>query len=292
MKLSVNFLQDNNILQQPFVNSNGTQRFEFFKALMDLASNDLSLAHATFKTSAARTILCLADHKKSADLFVAGFSVPKSFDTTVVSNNTVSGRKHWITNLAQSEFGILQFNENNVIKLYYVNLDDSSSCKYDFNFLKAPGLEDTCTGDVTFTDHPVEYLFDKTDSRYFTSSNHNSLGFIANYLGAVHGLFRYFDNSQLKAKYRSLLDQFTYEIKISDTATASDNFWHTRNALYLNVKQLMVDTCSFIVSSIAGNFYNLNSVQGQHFYDCLLYSGHNGPIARSYNELYTEFQDY
>jgi len=305
MKLSIDFLKSNPLLTTKFVSTSLSDRREFFQQLKSVASNDLSLAHSVFKVSAARTVMCLSSQSEFQLLsdkdFIAAFSVYKSFDTAQVNSDyTAVGKKHWITNLSLADFAIVQLiNESNTIGLYYVDLgissDNSSVCR-DFSFLNAPGLSDTCTGDVDFDNHPVTLIFNKSDSRYFVSNNHNNLCFIANYLGGANGLLACLDkdaNFLFKSTLKNLTSLLDKEIDTtSDKTIASDSFWHTRNALYIDSKKLLGEICKYIVSNCAGNFYNLNSQQGQHFYDCLIYSGHDGPVSRSRQRLYTESQDY
>ena len=296
MKLSVDLLERTPVFCSPFVSSTVEQKYKFFHELKKLATQDLSLAHSVFKVSSCRTILSLSDHKKFQELatqtFVGGFSVHKPFDTAQVVDNLATGRKHWISNLEQAEFVIVQLQHNAEVKLFYADLSGETYHK-DFSFLNTPGLKDTCTGDLEFDNHPVELIFSKADPRYFVSNNHNSLCFITNYLGAVGGLLEYVDIAEFKAQLRNLSTLIDYEIKTTSGSTvSSENFWHSRNALYLDSKNLLVATCQRIIRDHAGEFYNLNSLQGQHFFNCLMFSGHNGPISRSYQQLFTESQDY
>ena len=306
MKLSLDFLKANPSLTIKFVSSTADDRREFFKHLKSLASDDLSLSHSVFKISAARTVMSLtnkSDFQLTGDKeFMGAFSVHKSFDTVRANSNnhTAVGKKHWITNLCQAEFAIVQLaNEFNEVGLYYVNLDKTSenfSFSRDFSFLNAPGLADTCTGDIDFVNHPVKLIFNKTDSKYFVSNNHNNLCFITNYLGGANGLLSYLDrdaNFLFKSTLKNLNSILDKEIDVAGNITvANDAFWHTRNALYIDSKKLLGDICKHIITNCAGNFYNLNSPQGRHFYECLVYSGHDGPVSRSYQNLYTESQDY
>lgn len=304
MKLSVEFLKSNPILTTAFVHASVGDRQIFFQQLKSLASKDLSLAHSTFKISSCRTILLLSEQEKYQTLantnFLGGFSVHKPFDSACVnSNNCVVGTKHWITNLDQAEFGIIQLKDTtNEIKLFFVDLlptQNGMSFTKNFSFFSNPGLNDTCTGDIDFNFHPVELIFSKSDARYFVSNNHNSLCFITNYLGGIEGLLDMLDHSAssvFRSTYKNLCNLLDKEVAISRDVLNNDNFWHSRNALYLDSKNLMVEICKHIVSNCAGNFYNLNSSQGQHFFNCLVYSGHNGPVTRSYQQLFTEPQDY
>lgn len=300
MKLSADFLHSNPTLTTKFVGSSVDQRRQFFNNLKELAEKDLSLAHSTFKVSAARTVLSASDNgvlnKLADNVMLSGFSVYKSFDTATAANGTITGTKHWITNLSQAEFGVVQCLHNNEITLYYVDLAPATTINKIFSHLNTPGLMDTCTGDIRFDQHPATLIFKKSDARYFISNNHNSLCFISNHIGAVNGLLMQFDKESknvFAARYKNVSTLLDYEIThTSGVTTSSDAFWHSRNALYLDCKQLLSDVCQYIIANCAGNFYSLATAQGQHFYNSLIYSGHNGPIARMRNQLYTEPQDY
>lgn len=300
MKLSADFLHSNPILTTKFVGSSVDQRRQFFSSLRELAEKDLALAHSTFKVSAARTVLSISDNvalNELADkIILSGFSVYKLFDTVSASNEIITGTKHWITNLDQADFGIVQCLHNNEITLYHVDLKPATTFNKVFSHLNTPGLMDTCTGDIRFDQHPATLIFKKTDARYFISNNHNSLCFISNHIGAINGLLRYFDKESknvFAARYKNVATLLNYEITHTSTATtSSDTFWHSRNALYLECKQLLSDVCQYIINNCAGSFYSLATAQGQNFYNSLIYSGHNGPVARLRNQLYTEPQDY
>lgn len=300
MVLSREFLQSNPAYLFLFRYASQDAKLDFFQNLQQLASSDLALAHSVFKISSVRTILTLADQVPIQNLastnFIAGFSVHKPFDTLRVSHNRVNGKKHWITNLQQSEFLIVQALDNNNVKLLFIDLAEPRGVTRDFSFFKNPGMADTQTGDALFDDYACQPLFDKSDTRYFVSNNHNSLCFTTNYLGATQGLLNYLDRDQtrkFKSQYKNLSALLTSEIiNTSGVTVPSDAFWHQRNALYLDSKDLLAEVCCFIVKNCAGNFYNLDSPQGKHFSNCLIYSGHNGPISRSYQQLFTEPYDY
>lgn len=291
MKLTTEFLNEQNTII--FSASDLNQRREFFDVLLDLASRDLSAAHSLFKTNAARLIVYLARREVTDKL--GAFSVYKPFDTVTLSGRGLHGKKHWISNLEQASYGIFQVQQSDDIQLCYVDLTHTSGICRDFDFLRAPGLADTCTGDVTFTQYPAEVLMSKSDAKYFISNNFNSLCFIVNYFGAVYGLLdrvKYADAAKFKCILRTLSEALKQEIDHSSfTLHSSDQFWHTRNSLYLSIKELLVSVCQYIIANQAGNFYNQNTFQGRHFYDCLVYSGHNGPISRNLITMYTESQD-
>lgn len=291
MKLTTDLLNSENTIA--FASSDLPTRKHYFSSLQQQASEDLSLAHSLFKVSAARLILELASRDIRGGE-IGSFSVYKSFDTLTLKNNLLTGKKHWITNLSSASYGIYQSLTQTGVQLCYVDLNAGPVVK-DFSFLSTPGLLDTCTGDAIFENHPTEVLFNKTDPRYFISNNFNSLCFIVNYLGAARRLLDCIAYGQLtsqRATFKMLQQALDHEISVASfVAVSTDAFWHQRNALYISIKELLVGLIQYIVSNSAGNFYNLNSPEGQHFYNCLVYSGHDGPISRSKEKLYTFPQD-
>jgi len=304
MRLSLNFLKSNIVFSTKFVDSSIDDKHCFFNELKNIASKNLSTAHSIFKVSSCRTILSLSEEEKfqilSNENFISGFSVYKNFDTAIVKDNIITGKKHWITNLEQAQFVIMQLKDTQgELKLFFVELplqNETFSYNKDFTTINTPGLKDTCTGNLNFNFHPAEFIFKKDDPKYFISNNHNSLCFITNYLGSSQGLLDYLDKkstSTFRSTYKNLSNLLDREIeKTSNIKKSSEEFWHSRNALYLDSKHLLVELCKHILTDYAGQFYNLNLSQGQHFFDCLTYSGHNGPISTSYQQLFTEPQDY
>lgn len=291
MKLTVDLLNSENTIA--FASSDLNERQKYFSMLEHQASEDLALAHSLFKVSAARLILDLVGRDTKQDQ-IGSFSVYKPFDTVTLNCGSLSGTKHWITNLPSASYGIYQVKTVAGIQLCYVELDNENVTK-DFSFLNAPGLADTCTGNAIFDRHSTEVLFPKTDPRYFISNNFNSLCFIVNYFGAIQSLLQYVSyekSAGIRATLKNLQHVLEKEINDSSFATVStDAFWHRRNALYLSIKELLVTLVQFVIANYAGNFYNLNSPAGQNFYNCLVYSGHDGPISRSKEKMFTCPQD-
>ena len=286
MKLTSDFLTSIPNLTYRFVDSSPATRGLFFHALMNLAKSDLALAHAVFKTSAVRTVLDLAEDATANDI-VGSFSVHKNFDTVEIRDGKLYGKKHWVTNATTSDIAILQVMTTEGIVLCKTIIPEHRE-----QFLISPGMVDTETYDLVYDGEPATILFAKSDYKYQVVSNHNTLCFIANHLGAIKGLLEYMKNRQdLQAEQINLTTAFDDRIRESDKIS-NDAFWHKHNALYLNSKQLLVRTVQRIIEFESGAFYSLNTAQGRHFFDCLTYSGHNGPIQRNYQQIYTEPQDY
>ena len=286
MKLTSDFLTSIPDLTYRFVDSSPATRGLFFHALMNLAKSDLALAHAVFKSSAVRTVLDLAEDAIADDV-VGSFSVYKNFDTAQLRDGSLYGKKHWVTNASISDIAILQVMTTEGIVLCKTTVPEQRE-----QFLISPGMMDTATYDLVYNGEPATILFAKSEEKYQMVSNHNTLCFIANHLGAVKGLLEYMKNRQdLQAEHVNLTTVFDNRIRESDKIS-NDAFWHKHNALYLNSKHLLVRTLQRIMEFEAGSFYNVNTQQGKYFFDCLTYSGHNGPIQRNYQQVFTESQDY
>lgn len=292
MKLTSEFLKQNLTLTNDFVKSDITQRLEFFTELLDVAAIDLALAHSVFKVSSCRTILSLVGKQYAYPTQIGAFSVHKKYDTITLTNNTVSGKKHWITNLAQAELAVMQVHDGNKLQLC---LADLTTANKEFLFFSSIGMMDSETGDASFESTNVEVLFSRDDPRYFVSNNHNNLCFITNYLGVSKGLLKYLTPPalELKSRYVSLKSLLEHHIvNTSQTTTSSDQFWHLRNSLYLESKQLLVDICSYIIANTSGTFYQANTVASQQFLNALIYAGHNGAVNNHRKILFIEPQDY
>jgi hypothetical protein len=273
-----------------YLNSDASNRSEFFSHLMSVASNDLALAHSIFKVSACNVALGIAGMEFSNESVIGAFGVNKSYDNVYLQNGTITGTKHWISNLEQGDVGVIQVQSENGLQLVLTELQ---SAEKDFSFLKSAGMQDTRTGDATFDQQPVTVLFARDDPKYFISNNHNNLCFVVNYLGAVKGLLDNMKNERLLSEYLNLVSLADSHIKTSSFETSPSNeFWHQRNSLYMASKQLLVDTLTCIIHDSGGVFYDPTSKQGKHFYDCLVYSSHNKSINENRKTLFVENQDY
>ena len=286
MKLTTDFLSSRPDLTNEFTSSSLLDRELFFTALLDLASTDLALAHSVFKTSSVRTVLFQTNRVLSKNS-IGSFSTYKPFDTIELQDDKLYGKKHWVTNSFNADVVIAQVKTDQNIMLVKTVLP-----KTKVQFLDAPGMMDTDTRDLVFEGEAATPLFLKTDPKYLVVSKHNILAFIANYIGATKGLLESLTNvNDLLAEYKNLRTAFTNCILSSDESV-TDDYWHKRNALYLQAKKLLVKTLQYILEFSAGNYYNLNSVQSKHFFNCVIYSGHNGSVQSNYKTLYTEPQDY
>tara|TARA_R110000803_G_scaffold134904_1_gene201899 strand:+ start:2761 stop:3627 length:867 start_codon:yes stop_codon:yes gene_type:complete len=283
------FLLSNPKLTDNFVTGSPTSRGLFFSELLTLAGSNLALAHSVFKTSACRTVLTVADlNDMSADT-IGSFSVHKPYDTVKIVNGKLYGNKHWITNATNASVAIVQIMHEGNIVLCKTTLPPDRT-----QFLVSPGMMNSNTFDVTFNGESADVLFTKTSEQYFIPSKHNTLCFVTNHLGAVTGLLPHMHEvSDFEFRLRDLKTILLNDVSTTDThIKSSDEFWHRRNKLYLESKQLLVNTLQRIIEYNAGAFYGLNNMQGQHFFNCLTYSGHNGPIQNNYKQLVTEPQDY
>lgn len=287
MKLNADFLTSIPELTYRFVDGTPASRGMFFHALMDIASQDLPLAHSIFKTSAVRTVLDLVCERMSDDS-IGAFSVYKPFDTVRLESGKLYGKKHWVTNATIADIAIVQVMTPAGIVLCKTTIPEQRT-----QFLNSPGMVDTETYDLIYDGETVTELFLKSDSKYSEVSRHNTLAFIANHIGAIDGLMEYMscDTADLLAEYKNLRVLFR-EYSMLGTVVIDDAFWHKHNALYLQSKHLLVRTLQRIMEFEAGPFYNVSSAQGKHFFDSLAYSGHNGPIQRNYQQVFTESQDY
>jgi hypothetical protein len=283
------FLLTNHKLTDNFVTSSPESRGLFFSELLSLAGTDLALAHSVFKTSACRTVLTVSNlNDMSADT-IGAFSVHKPYDTVKIVNNKLYGKKHWVTNATNASVAIVQIMHEGNIVLCKTTLPPDRT-----QFLVSPGMMNSNTFDVTFDGESADVLFAKTSEQYFIPSKHNTLCFVTNHLGAVNGLLAYMPKaSDFEFRLRDLSTILVNDVSTNDThIKSSDEFWHKRNKLYLESKLLLVNTLQCIIENNAGAFYGVNTLQGQHFFNCLTYSGHNGPVQNNYKQLVTEPQDY
>ena len=289
MILTPEFLLTNPKLTNNFVTRSSENHELFFHELLELASNDLAMAHSVFKTSACRTVLTVSGINDMSVDTVGSFSVYKPYDTVKIVDGKLYGKKHWVTNATTSSIAIVQIMHNSNIVLCKTKLSSDVT-----QFLVSPGMMDSNTFDVTFDGETAEVLFLKSSEQYFIPSKHNTLCFVAIHLGAITGLLKHMSKvSDFEFRHRDLRDTLAQEVATDNIyITSSDEFWHRRNKLYLESKRLLINALQRIMEFDAGAFYSLNSAQGQHFFNCLTYSGHNGPVQNNYNQLFTEPQDY
>jgi hypothetical protein len=253
---------------------------QFLDNLVLLAKKDLSLAHITQHGNAAR----LGAQLGGLDVQGLGaHSVIKTMDTVAFDNNTITGKKYWVSNLPNVDWAVIQVRHNGCDCVVYVELDDSVK----FEMISTMGMEKTLTGHMIFDHTPCHVICDYTDPKYFVIRRLTNLGFIAIHYGLTLSLFEDIDNYtrqhniaceynkeklQLQLDVMELLwDQLEKEITLNHQEKF---YWQQKNTMYAFATKCLVEVCQFTTEITGSGLYDLTTEHNQRYRDALIYSSH------------------
>jgi hypothetical protein len=253
---------------------------QFLDNLVLIAKQDLSLAHITQHGNSAKLGAQLRNFKAQGP---GAFSVVKSIDTVAFDNNTVTGKKYWVSNLPNVDWAVIQVKHNGYDRVVYVEIDDSVK----FEMISTMGMEKTLTGHMIFDHTPCHVICDYIDTEYFVIRRLTYLGFIAIHYGLALSLFEDIDNftrqhniacEYNKEKLRLQLDvvdllwnQLEKEITLKHQETF---YWQQKNTMYAFAKKCLVEVCQFTTEITGSGLYDLTTEHNQRYRDALIYSTH------------------
>jgi hypothetical protein len=260
---------------------------QFLDNLVLLAKQDLSLAHVTQHSNSARLGAQLGNFKAQGP---GAYSVVKSMDTVAFDNNTVTGKKYWVSNLPNVDWAVILVNHNGCDRVVYVELDDSVK----FEMISTMGMEKTLTGHMIFDHTPCYVVCDCSNTEYFVIRRLTSLGFIAIQHGLALSLFKDIDNftcqhniacEYTKEKLRLQLDVMELlwnQLEKEITLKHQEKFyWQQKNTMYAFAKKCLVEVCQFTTEITGSGLYDLATEQNQRYRDALIYSTHMKNLYKS-----------
>ena len=248
--------------------------------LLELAKKDLSLAHVKQHSNAAQMAVDIA---KINNVIAGGYSVQKTGETVTFDQGYITGKKLWVSNIPHSSHVVLGVLENNMKIIVLVEVTDRAQ----INLVPTVGMENTCTGHITFDRHPAIKLFDYNNNpNSFRLQHQTALGFLTNHYGLTLALFddidRYtqsvhigcdFDRSKIKLNL-SMLNLLWNACLEQIGNPESDQLWRQINTVYGCAKQTLIMTLKLIIEVTGSGLYEVGSEQHQRFKDALIYSTH------------------
>lgn len=253
---------------------------QFLNDLVNIARKDMSLAHITQHGYSAKLVAELGEFETTMP---GVYSVVKPLDTVSLYNNTLTGKKYWVSNIPNAGWATLHVRDGNEDQLVFVYLDQSVVAES----VPVMGMENTLTGHLTFDQTPCDVICRTDDPKYFKIRRITSLGFIANHYGLALGLFddleRFTQQQNIACEYNKqklrlqldvmelLWQQLPKEITLEHQATF---YWKQKNTAYAFAKKCLLEICQFTTEITNSGLYNLTTEQNQRYRDALIYSTH------------------
>lgn len=247
--------------------------------LLELAKQDLSLAHIKQHSDAAQLAVGLANIN---NVVAGSYSVQKPGETVVFDQGRITGKKLWVSNIPYSSHVVLGVLENNKKVIVLVEITD----RVQIDIVPVLGMENTYTGHVTFEKHPAIKLFDYNNPTSFQLQHQTALGFLTNHYGLCQALFNDIDQYTQSAFIKCGFDRSKIDLNLSILGLLwntcleqigkleSDQLWNQINTTYGCAKQTLVMILKLIIEVSGSGLYEAGSKQHQRFKDALIYSTH------------------
>lgn len=266
---------------------------EHFIELRKLAQTDLSQAHMHQHLTAANEAIVAAGITKSGS---GAYSSEKPFDTCVLSNGAISGKKFWISNLEHCDWMILTVRQSTKYTLVLVNTDQISLKEMP----KIVGMEKTYTGHASFVSASVVELFDKGHPTAFDIEKKVMFGFVTNHLGAAEGMLNFiktyvqqqkisctFELNQLKLAVSMFKMSWEYQLDKYHSWQPGLDYIQQRNTMYGFAKQTLVQLVNFYTQINNSDVFFEDNNNHQRYKDMQIYLSHLRNLYRATSlELY------
>jgi alkylation response protein AidB-like acyl-CoA dehydrogenase len=251
----------------------------YFYRLRHRASKDLSVAHIEQHTRTANLTVELANITMEG---LGTHSTLKADDTLILTDNKITGKKHWVSNAPNCSWAVLNVKEGQERTVVLVDLKHAQ-----VELVPTMGMENTLTGHLYFDQAPVVSVCDYQDPRYQAVMRQINLAFISIHFGLSEGLFDDIDQYTTQANINCQYEKQKIKLQLSvmkllwetavrefDSAAVGDQYWHYSHTLYSFAKQCLVDIIKLTTEITGSGLYEINHVNHQRYRDALVYSSH------------------
>lgn len=251
----------------------------YYYDLVELAKDDLSLAHIQQHTDSALLALKIAGIK---NIKPSGYSSCKPRDTVIFDQGYLTGQKLWVSNIPAGSNFVLGVQEADSVVLVLVNIDNNARV----DMVPTLGMENTRTGHITFDHCPAIKLFEYNTAKGFLVKHQTALGFLTNHLGLCLALFNDIDQYTKHAQIDCSFEKNKIKLSLSTltilwqsclaqtNSIESDQLWHQYNTAYAFAKQTLLAVLHLILETTGSQLFETESEQHQRFKDGLIYSSH------------------
>ena len=247
---------------------------QFFHDLKTLAGQDLSQAHLRQHFTGATLHLDQAQITKSGSGTWSSF---KKTDTVVFKDNTLTGKKHWISGVSLCDWSVIASTHND--KLSVVLFDTK-----DVVIEPCPtmGMENTLTAHVVFDQTPATLLYSRDDARCFPVDNFINLSFLTIQLGLMESLLKdidsytvhKFDYEKKKLRIDVEIMNLLWNRQVGMVTEFTANDFKTRDLIYGFGKKTLTAVVNFVTEVTGSGLYETQMPTHQRYKDALIYCSH------------------
>lgn len=250
---------------------------EHFHNLKKLAAEDLSAAHILQHTITADLSAKLGNIVTSGP---GTHGLFKPNDTATLSLGTVTGKKHWLSNLNNCSWAVFVVEQGSERSYVYVDLRNAQ-----IELVPTLGMEGTFTGNLEFDHAPAIVICNVQDPRYFPIKRQHSLGYITILYGLAEQLFddidQYTEQANINCNYEKQKIKLNLSVmkllwgtavKEIDDADIAHQYYHP--TLYGFAKECLVQVLHLITEVTGSGLYELSQPHHQRYRDALIYASH------------------
>lgn len=235
---------------------------------------DLSQAHLKQHFTAAKMFANAGNYPTKTQ---GTWSSVKPLDTLQYVNNTVSGKKHWVSGVAHCKWVVVPAHASTghvvvVIDKKYLTIEPVATM----------GMENTLTVHFTCDRAPATYLYSRTDPLAVAADHFNQLGFITIQLGLSTASYQDIDTytkliadlnyikTKVKLDIETLDLLWQYEL---DRLTEPVD-WNRIKLIYSFAKKTMSGVAQLTTELTGSGLFQHGSPTHQRYKDLLIYTTH------------------
>lgn len=289
---------------------------QFYENLLTLAKHSLGVAHCVQHYHSARSLMQGRFSGKYPDWYdpeygnmIGCFSSQKKADAFFLDERTVSGVKHWISNVHLADYGFFhaRLSDRSMTNVHmpYVNvLINFNAVKplVSMDYSVSLGMEIAKAGSITIDSYelPENYIFSPpADSPHLATRYRSgvSFTFITNYLGLIQGLFNdfevYVDENNINVNFErkkmslaisSLTMHWRNNLSTIMDHDPTDTVWHKYNTQYTISKNVLLDLIHLVLQVCDSRWVDAHSSRSQRLRDALTYCAHMRPLQNNVTE--------
>lgn len=257
----------------------------FFQELKRLAQIDLSQAHLHQHFATAKRFAAAGNYPTDTQ---GTWSTIKPLDTLNYANNTVSGKKHWVSGVALCDWVVVPAQTTTgpvvvVIDKKHLSIEP----------VVTMGMEDTLTVHFTCDQVPATYLYPRTDPLSIPVDQYHGLSFITIQLGLSIAAYNDIDlytksiadlnyiKTKVKLDIETLDLLWNYEIDRVDEPVD----WNRGKLVYSFAKKTILGVAHLVTEITGSGLFQPGLATHQRYKDLLIYTTHMRNLFTATNDI-------
>lgn len=262
---------------------------DFFQNLLLTAQQDLSQAHLDQHFATAKMFTAVANYQIPGR---GAWSAVKPLDTLRYNNNTVSGKKYWVSGIPLCDWVVVPANTDQghvvvVIDKQYLDLEPVDTM----------GMEATMTTNFVCDQAPATYLYSRNDNLNQLPNRFHMLAFITVQLGLSMSAFNNIDTcTKSTADFNYIKNKIKIDIEIlkllwqHELDCLDQPFEQSRiNLIYSFGKKTMAGVANLVTELTGSTLFKTSVPAHQRYKDLLIYITHMRNIWTSSKEITWSF---